>query len=67
MVVELGPTVHAWTTYPGGQSGNPLSARYRDRIPEWQAGALEAVHVPARPEELPPAQRSATLLLRPAR
>jgi penicillin amidase len=67
MVVELAPTVHAWTTYPGGQSGNPLSPRYRDRIPEWQAGALEAVHVPARPEDLPPAQRSATLLLRPAR
>jgi penicillin amidase len=65
MVVELGPTLHAWTTYPGGQSGNPVSPRYRDRIPQWQAGTLEAVHLPMRPEELPPAQRSATLLLHP--
>jgi len=67
MVVELGPTVHAWTTYPGGQSGNPASPRYRDRIPHWLEGALEAVHVPARASELPAAQRSGTLTLRPAR
>jgi penicillin amidase len=67
MVVELGPTVHAWTTYPGGQSGNPASPRYRDRIPEWLAGALEAVHVPARASELSAAQRSGTLTLRPGR
>ena len=67
MVVELGPVTHAWTTYPGGQSGNPASARYRDRIPEWQAGQLEAVHVPLTPSELPIAQRSATLTLVPRR
>jgi penicillin amidase len=67
MVVELGPTVHAWTTYPGGQSGNPASPRYRDRIPQWLAGTLEAVHVPVRASELPPAQRSGTLTLRPRR
>jgi penicillin amidase len=67
MVVELGPTVHAWTTYPGGQSGNPASPRYRDRIPQWLAGTLEAVHVPVRASELPAAQRSGTLTLRPRR
>jgi penicillin amidase len=67
MVVDLGPTVHAWTTYPGGQSGNPASPRYRDRIPQWLAGQLEAVHLPLRPGELPPAQRSGTLTLRPGR
>jgi penicillin amidase len=67
MVVELSPTPHAWTTYPGGQSGNPASARYRDRIPHWLAGQLEAVHVPATPEALPAAQRSGTLELRPGR
>jgi len=67
MVVELGPTLHAWTTYPGGQSGNPASARYLDRLPQWLAGTLEAVHVPMRPSELPQAQRSAALVLRPAR
>jgi penicillin amidase len=67
MVVELGPTVHAWTTYPGGQSGNPASKRYKDRIPQWLEGTLEAVHVPVRANELPAAQRSGTLTLRPAR
>ena len=67
MVVELGPTLHAWTTYPGGQSGNPASPRYKDRIPQWLEGTLEAVHVPTRASELPAAQRSGTLTLRPAR
>ena len=67
MVVELGPTLHAWATYPGGQSGNPASARYLDRLPQWLAGTLEAVHLPTRPSELAGSQRSATLLLRPAR
>jgi penicillin amidase len=65
MVVDLGPTVHAWSTYPGGQSGNPASPRYRDRIPEWLAGSLEAVHVPMRASDLPAAQRTGTLTLRP--
>jgi len=67
MVVELGPTLHAWTTYPGGQSGNPASPRYKDRIPQWLEGTLEAVHFPTRASELPAAQRSGTLTLRPAR
>jgi len=67
MVVELGPTLHAWTTYPGGQSGNPASTRYKDRIPQWLEGTLEAVHLPARPSELSPAQRSGSLTLRPSR
>jgi penicillin G amidase len=67
MVVELGPTLHAWTTYPGGQSGNPASPRYKDRIPQWVAGQLEAAHVPVRPEELPAPQRTGTLTLRPER
>jgi penicillin amidase len=67
MVVDLGPTPHAWTTYPGGQSGNPASARYRDRIPEWLEGQLEAVHLPRTATELPAAQRSASVTLVPAR
>jgi acyl-homoserine lactone acylase PvdQ len=67
MVVELGPTVHAWSTYPGGQSGNPASARYRDRLPQWLAGTLEAVRIPMNPSELAASQRSATLVLRPTR
>ena len=67
MVVELGPTIHAWTTYPGGQSGNPASPRYRDRLSQWLDGTLEAVHVPVRAGELPAAHRSGTLTLRPSR
>jgi len=67
MVVELGPTLHAWSTYPGGQSGDPASAHYRDRLPQWLAGTLEAVHIPTRPSELAGSQLSATLVLRPAR
>jgi penicillin amidase len=52
MVVELGPTVRAWGIYPGGQSGNPISARYADRIPKWTAGELDSLVVPRTPEEV---------------
>jgi penicillin G amidase len=67
MVVELGPTVRAWATYPGGQSGNPFSPRYRDRLTQWAHGELEAVHLPGSPERLAASHRSAALLLHPAR
>jgi penicillin amidase len=67
MVVELGPDVKAWATYPGGQSGNPVSSRYRDRLPLWLNGVLEPVRTPASPAALTDAQRSGTLQLRPAR
>ncbi|MEO8337116.1 MAG: penicillin acylase family protein [bacterium] len=67
MVVELGPELQAWSTYPGGQSGNPVSPRYRDRIPQWVNGELEAVRFPRTGEALAPAQRSAQLTLLPSR
>lgn len=41
MVVELdeaGPK--AYVTYPGGQSGNPASVHYDDRLAGWQQGQL---------------------------
>jgi len=38
MVVELGPEVRAWGNYPGGQSGNPGSRSYDDRVADWAAG-----------------------------
>jgi penicillin amidase len=38
MVVELGPEVRAWGNYPGGQSGNPGSRSYDDRVEDWAAG-----------------------------
>jgi penicillin amidase len=38
MVVELGDEVKAWGNYPGGQSGNPGSRAYDDRVDDWAAG-----------------------------
>lgn len=67
MVVDLGPELRAWTTYPGGQSGNPASRRYDDRIPMWMKGELSPVHIPATPNALANAQRTSVLVLRPAR
>ncbi len=46
MVVELGAEVRAWGTYPGGQSGNPASRRYLDRLPLWREGQLDTLFVP---------------------
>lgn len=51
-VVELGPTVHAWGTYPGGQSGNPVSSRYADRLPKWAAGTLDTLRFPHAASEI---------------
>ncbi len=65
MVVELGPELRAWATYPGGQSGNPVSARYRDRLPIWTAGQLEPVLLPRAAGALSRARRSAMLRLVP--
>ncbi len=67
MVVELGDEPRAWATYPGGQSGNPVSARYRDRLPVWTEGRLEPVRLPRAAGALGAAQRSALLRLEPAR
>lgn len=65
MIVELGPEVRAWTTYPGGQSGNPVSSRYRSNLPRWAAGELDSVLRPRGAAELPNAEVAATLTLRP--
>ena len=65
MVVDLGPEIRAWSTYPGGQSGNPFSDRYRDRIDEWSRGELEEVRFPRSPEQLTTPQRGPTLTLKP--
>jgi penicillin amidase len=63
MVVELGPEVRAWATYPGGQSGNPASSRYRDRLAGWLAGTLDPVLFPASPADLPAARVRSALHL----
>jgi penicillin amidase len=53
MVVEVGPEVRAWGAYPGGQSGNPVSRWYRDRLGRWAAGELDPLPFPATPDALP--------------
>ncbi|HEU5218044.1 MAG TPA: penicillin acylase family protein, partial [Gemmatimonadales bacterium] len=63
MTVELGPRVRAWGTYPGGQSGNPASRWYMDRVPKWTAGQADSLLFPARPDELPEARVRARLTL----
>ena len=53
MVVELGAEVRGWGTYPGGQSGNPVSRRYADRIPLWKNGDLAELRFPRDPADVP--------------
>ena len=65
MVVELGDRVRAMGTYPGGQSGNPASARYDDRLQFWQRGELELLYAPASVDSMAAAQVRASLTLTP--
>ena len=67
MVVELGPEMRAWATYPGGQSGNPVSSRYRSNLPRWSSGELDSLALPRRPSDLVGGSSSSELILRPAR
>jgi penicillin amidase len=46
MVVELAPEIRAWGIYPGGQSGNPASSHYVDRVSTWSDGRLDTLFVP---------------------
>ena len=66
MVVELGPEVRAWGTYPGGQSGNPASSRYTDRLAKWTAGELDTLRFPRRAAELTGRTLTSSLTLTPA-
>ena len=67
MVVELGPEVRAWGTYPGGQSGDPASPRYLDRLPLWREGRLAPLFAPRSERDIPAARKTGTLLLEPGR
>lgn len=64
-VVELGPELRAWGTYPGGQSGNPISSRYVDRLELWRTGQLAELRVPRAAAELSVERTSAVLTFRP--
>lgn len=65
MVVELGPEVRGWGTYPGGQSGNPASSRYLSGLAQWSEGQLDTLRFPHDAAELGSHQRS-VLTLTPA-
>ncbi len=65
MVVEMQPTPLGWGTYPGGQSGNPLSSRYDNRISQWSAGELDTLLVPSSSTSIPQARVSNLLTLTP--
>ncbi|HEX9165445.1 MAG TPA: penicillin acylase family protein [Gemmatimonadales bacterium] len=67
MVVELGPELRAWATYPGGQSGNPASRFYTDRVRQWTAGDLDPILFPRSPTDLPADRVRATLTVTPGR
>ncbi|MDB4107398.1 penicillin acylase family protein [Bacteroidia bacterium] len=49
MIVELGDTPEAHVTYPGGQSGNPASPFYKNRIATWASGNYD--HILLAPKE----------------
>jgi penicillin amidase len=66
MVVDLGPEARAWGVYPGGQSGNPVSSRYDDRMAKWVNGELDPLYVPSSVEAFDSARVRARLTLRPA-
>lgn len=61
MVVEMGPEVRAWVTYPGGQSGNPTSPYYDDRIEQWSVGELDEIMFPRTVSDLPAENILATI------
>ena len=65
MVVEAGPeNLTAWGTYPGGQSGNPASSRYRDHISTWASGLLEPLFMPRWIPDMPDSMVVSRLALR---
>lgn len=66
MVVELGDTIKALGVYPGGQSGNPASPRYDDRLARWQEGTLQEVYSPSSLGAMAAGQVRASLTLMPA-
>ncbi|MEO8946458.1 MAG: penicillin acylase family protein, partial [Gemmatimonadaceae bacterium] len=67
MVVEMGPEVRAWGTFPGGESGNPMSPRYKNHLAFWESGKLQALIFPRTVADLPNRATSARLELVPAR
>lgn len=51
LVVDLGTPIKAWSTYPGGQSGNPGNKHYNHFIPSWIKGEYFPVLFMHQPDE----------------
>jgi penicillin G amidase len=66
MVAEMGSPMRVRAVYPGGQSGNPGSPRYTDRLPLWANGTLDSVRTPRTIEQLATTDIRASLTLSPA-
>ena len=62
MVVELGHEVEGRGTYPGGQSGHPLSPHYQDRLESWIEGELQPLRFPRTPGQLAELARAVAVL-----
>ncbi len=62
MVVELGQEVEGRGTYPGGQSGHPLSPHYQDRLESWIEGELQPLRFPRTPGQLAELARAVAVL-----
>lgn len=52
MVVELKEKPTAYGIYPGGQSGNPASAFYKNNITKWANGQYDELAITTKPEEI---------------
>ncbi|HKT06989.1 MAG TPA: penicillin acylase family protein, partial [Gemmatimonadaceae bacterium] len=58
---------HGWGTLPGGESGNPASARYDNMLRPWRTGTLDALYFPLDSLELASPPTSPSLTLSPER
>ena len=67
LIAEMGPQVRAWGIYPGGQSANPVSPHYRDRIEPWRRGELDSLRIPAELSALSARHTAAALTLQRGR
>ena len=52
MVVALGEKPEAYGTYPGGQSGNPASPFYKNKIATWAKGEYDKLELATKPEDI---------------
>ena len=52
MIVALGDTPEAYGTYPGGQSGNPASPFYSNKISTWAKGEYDRLTLSPTPQSI---------------